>query len=109
MLPTFNVRGDWVLISKLHRLGRGVRVGDLVTCRHPCRADDRFIKRVLGMPGDFVAKDPADGSGDMLQVSVPCWRPRVRVRADSTGAGRTRVGRRRQRAALERIDASIQS
>lgn len=68
MLPTLNVRGDWVLISKLNKLGRGLRVGDLVSYKHPVEADIGVIKRVIGMPGDFVVKDPTDGSGDMLQV-----------------------------------------
>ncbi|KAI5854549.1 mitochondrial inner membrane protease subunit 1 [Tricharina praecox] len=69
MLPTINVSGDWVLISKFHTRGREVRVGDVVSFKHPHDGGDvRVVKRVIGLPGDFVVKDPSDGSGDMLQV-----------------------------------------
>ena len=69
MLPTFNSFGDAVLISKYHRRGRGVNVGDLVSFAHPVDAEQRAIKRVLGMPGDFVCRDTPGTSGKMLQVS----------------------------------------
>lgn len=77
MLPTINVSGDWIIVSKLHaRGGRGtgpgglaIRVGDLVSYAHPVDGPDvHVVKRVIGLPGDFVVVDPADGSGDMLQV-----------------------------------------
>ena len=69
MLPTINVEGDWVVISKLHARGRQVTVGDLVSFKHPHDGRDvGVIKRVIGLAGDFVVKDPSDGSGDMLQV-----------------------------------------
>lgn len=69
MLPTFNVTNDWILISKLHTLGRGCRVGDVVSYVHPVYGPKvSVIKRIIGMPGDFVVKDPTDGSNDMLQV-----------------------------------------
>lgn len=69
MLPTINIRNDWILISKLHVRGRGIRVGDLVSYSHPIDGPDvNVVKRVIGLPGDFVVKDPSDGSGEMLQV-----------------------------------------
>lgn len=80
MLPTINVSGDWIVVSKLHaRGGRGagpgglaIRVGDLVSYAHPVDGPDvHVVKRVVGLPGDFVVVDPTDGSGDMLQVCPP--------------------------------------
>lgn len=71
MLPTFNVSHDWILISKLHTLGRGCQVGDIVSYAHPVYGPKvSVIKRIIGMPGDFVLKDPTDGSNDMLQVGA---------------------------------------
>lgn len=71
MLPTMSVTGDWVFISKLHVYGRGVKPGDLVSYTHPIDGPGvHVIKRIIGMPGDFVVKDPTDGSDDMLQVRL---------------------------------------
>jgi inner membrane protease subunit 1 len=71
MLPTINVSGDWIVISKFHSRGRGIKVGDLVSYAHPIDGPDvNVVKRVIGLEGDFVVKDPSDGSGDMLQVCV---------------------------------------
>ncbi|KAK8189376.1 peptidase S24/S26A/S26B/S26C [Phyllosticta capitalensis] len=65
-LPTF---GTAVLISKQHRRGRNIEVGDLVSFDHPMKLGESAIKRVIGMPGDFVLRDtPEKGDGIMLQV-----------------------------------------
>ncbi|KAI5790137.1 peptidase S24/S26A/S26B/S26C [Geopyxis carbonaria] len=69
MLPTFAVSGDWVFTSKLHCYGRGCKVGDVVSYVHPLNGPGvNVMKRIIGMPGDFVVRDPTDGTGDMLQV-----------------------------------------
>jgi inner membrane protease subunit 1 len=69
MLPTFNSNGDWILISKYYRRGRGVQVGDIVSYAHPILEGEFAIKRVLGLPGDFVERDtPGVGKGQMIQV-----------------------------------------
>ena len=70
MLPTINVRDDWVFISKLNRRGRGIEVGDVVSLTHPMVPDMGVVKRVLGMPGDFVLRDTPGiaGEGRMIQV-----------------------------------------
>lgn len=75
MLPTLNVEGDWVVISKLHEKGRGVGVGDLVSYDHPVRQGTHAIKRIVAMPGDFVLRDtPGKGHGDMVQMPPNhCW------------------------------------
>ena len=80
MLPTLNVwseRGgfDRILLSYLHRRGRGIQVGDIVSFSHPVRRGNCVIKRVVGMPGDFVLRD-TPGLGDGTVVQVPeghCW------------------------------------
>lgn len=73
MLPTFEVMGEWILISKLHRLGRNVQVGDLVVYDIPIN-DTLGVKRVLGLPGDYVMTGtphcdrPPTGMERMVQV-----------------------------------------
>lgn len=61
MLPTLSAAGDGVCISARHRRGRGVRVGDCVDFEHPLVPGVRVIKRVVGMPGDFVEVPRAVG------------------------------------------------
>ncbi|KKK12367.1 putative mitochondrial inner membrane protease subunit 1, partial [Aspergillus ochraceoroseus] len=59
MYPTFNPRGDYLLISRVHRCGRGIAVGDVVRFYHPTFLGVHGAKRVIGMPGDFVCRDLA--------------------------------------------------
>ncbi|KAL4930868.1 putative mitochondrial inner membrane protease subunit 1 [Aspergillus undulatus] len=73
MYPTFSPRGDYLLISKLHKHGRGIEVGDVVRFWHPSFVGVYGAKRVLGMPGDFVCRDQALGTeagrtGEMIRV-----------------------------------------
>ncbi len=76
MLPTFEVLGEWLLVSKLHRFGRGISVGDVVAYNIPIN-EDVGVKRVLGLPGDYVLMDTPDGGGkgggggSMIQVRAP--------------------------------------
>ena len=75
MYPTFNTRGDWLLISRLHRNGKGVEVGDIVRFSHPSFIGVHAAKRVLGMPGDLVCRDLPFSTGageqpDIIQVSL---------------------------------------
>ncbi|KAF2226042.1 peptidase S24/S26A/S26B/S26C [Elsinoe ampelina] len=69
MVPNLAADGDPVIISKYYRHGRGVMVGDLVTFVHPVDETARALKRVMGMPGDFVMRDsPHVGRQVMIQV-----------------------------------------
>lgn len=69
MVPTLAASGDSVLISKYYRHGRDLKVGDIVSFKHPLREDIRASKRIIGMPGDFVLRDtPEKGQGMMIQV-----------------------------------------
>lgn len=77
MYPTFNPRGDWLLISRRHRNGKGIEVGDVVRFNHPSLFGVHGAKRVLGMPGDFVCYDKPYSTTvgeqpDMIQVSSCC-------------------------------------
>ncbi|KAI9803186.1 MAG: hypothetical protein M1825_001977 [Sarcosagium campestre] len=85
MLPTINVRDDWVLLSKLYARGRGIQVGDIVSFYHPMFPGVGAVKRVVGMPGDFVLRD-TPGSASDLMIQVPkghCW-----VLGDDMGSSR---------------------
>lgn len=69
MLPTFAFQDDWVIISKRYGRGRGIKVGDIVSFWIPIRPGVAGIKRVIGMPGDFVLMNtPGSGSDQMIQV-----------------------------------------
>ncbi|KAH8705400.1 putative mitochondrial inner membrane protease subunit 1 [Talaromyces proteolyticus] len=73
MYPTLNVRGDWLLTSRRYEHGKDIRVGDVVRYHHPSFLGVNGAKRVLGLPGDFVCKDPAfstdvGAENEMIQV-----------------------------------------
>jgi len=69
MLPTITAHGDAICVSKFYRRGKGVKVGDVVSFRHPMFPEFGAVKRVVGMPGDFVGRDsPGTGRGMMIQV-----------------------------------------
>ena len=73
MLPTFEVLGEWLVVSKRERFGRGLAVGDVVAYSIPIN-DEVGVKRVLGLPGDYVLMDTPDGAGggtgSMIQVCM---------------------------------------
>jgi inner membrane protease subunit 1 len=45
----------YILESHLHRRGRNIKVGDVITFTHPVIPSSKMSKRVVGMPGDFVS------------------------------------------------------
>jgi hypothetical protein len=69
MLPTFQVMGDWLLVDKLnYRRGKDIKVGDVIAFKSPYNRRDA-VKRVLGMPGDYVLMGtPGSGNDQMIQV-----------------------------------------
>lgn len=86
MIPTIAWDGDWIVLSKLHRYGKDVSVGDLISYKHPVRQGVTGVKRVVGMPGDFVIRDtpPETFAVDMdenqkrqcMMIQIPeghCW------------------------------------
>ncbi|KAK4137572.1 LexA/Signal peptidase, partial [Trichocladium antarcticum] len=83
MLPTFEVVGEWLVVSKRHRFGRNIGIGDVVAYSIPIN-DEVGVKRVLGLEGDYVLMDTPDGAGEgpltgwgpgsMIQVPKGhCW------------------------------------
>ncbi|WPG99305.1 LexA/Signal peptidase [Acrodontium crateriforme] len=74
MLPTIPSAGSYLLCSKYYRHGRGIGPGDVVSFRHPVHENEHAVKRVIGMPGDFVERDTPGTSGVMVQVPQGhCW------------------------------------
>lgn len=69
MLPNWDVWGDGAVSSRFYRRGKGIKVGDLVLFKVPT-APPRAIKRVAGLPGDYVlSHSPESGRDEMIQVS----------------------------------------
>ncbi|KAL0943748.1 mitochondrial inner membrane protease subunit [Colletotrichum truncatum] len=75
MLPTFDIQGDHIIIDRRYRFGRNIVVGDLVNYRIPIFRHSEGVKRVLGMPGDYVLVGSPDAhSHQMIQVPQGhCW------------------------------------
>jgi signal peptidase I len=69
MLPTLEVLGDNVLISRAYRRGKDIKVGDIVSFDSVVD-EGRVIKRVLGMPGDYVLRYTPGMKDTMLQVCI---------------------------------------
>jgi len=75
MLPTFEVIGDWLLVSKKYRRGKGIEVGDIVQFDSVVDAGAGVVKRVLGLEGDYVLRNtPGAKYDDMIQVSYVLFR-----------------------------------
>jgi inner membrane protease subunit 1 len=68
MLPTFEVKGDSVIISRYYRRGRNVKVGDVVQFDSVVEPGEGVIKRVLGLQGDYVMRDTPGSTDSMIQV-----------------------------------------
>lgn len=102
MLSTFHVYGDILVTNKHFRRGRDVKVGDVVSFKSVYEPGERVIKRVIGMPGDYVMMDtPGSGSDTMLQVSDPYGEVRSERWLIGIGAAGTLLGDRRQPPRLE--------
>jgi signal peptidase I len=69
MYPTLSYLTKYNILSKRHRLGRNLKVGDLVIAKHPSFSSHNAGKRVIGLPGDFVVRDPS-GSRTVGGMSV---------------------------------------
>ncbi len=57
MYPTLSSETKYNIVNKRHRLGRNLRVGDLIIIKHP-NMIAHAGKRVIGLQGDFVVRDP---------------------------------------------------
>ena len=72
-----------MIIDKTFSRGRGIKVGDVVDIQHPIVLGAGAIKRVMGMPGDFVVKDEGEGKGKRM-IQVRCL---VSGKLDRASAG----------------------
>lgn len=46
--------GEMMLVTKPEYLFGDPKLGDVVTCRYPGRGNAKFVKRVMGLPGDVI-------------------------------------------------------
>jgi mitochondrial inner membrane protease subunit 1 len=67
MLPTLQIHGDFCVVDKSYKNGRGISMGDLVVARKPTQPGSWVCKRITGMPGDVVLLDPSNESIDRLR------------------------------------------
>ncbi|KAJ1920258.1 IMP1 inner mitochondrial membrane peptidase-like [Tieghemiomyces parasiticus] len=58
MLPTIKAEGDYLVMNRDPKFRRDLRVGDIVQAVEPTSNSRRVCKRVCGLPGDMVRKDP---------------------------------------------------
>jgi mitochondrial inner membrane protease subunit 1 len=58
MYPTLPKDPSWSIISRRHSHGRNIALGDIVVFANPNFPGSRACKRVVGMPGDYVIRDP---------------------------------------------------
>src|SRR3954469_4061199 len=58
MFPTLPDKDSVTIYSRLHEHGRNVKVGDIVIAYSPLFLRQTIAKRVIGMPGDYVVRDP---------------------------------------------------
>ena len=58
MFPTLPDRESICVVSRLHKHGHDVKVGDIVLAYSPYYLRQTIAKRVIGMPGDYVVRDP---------------------------------------------------
>ena len=73
MVPTITVWGDWIYTSKRYARGNGIEFGDIVEFKHPMVPAAAIVKRVMGLPGDFVREDGGVGTGDRMIQVVQRW------------------------------------
>ncbi|KAK2773727.1 hypothetical protein FQN53_003964 [Emmonsiellopsis sp. PD_33] len=74
MYPTIPFSKSWLIVSKFHKHGKNVQVGDIVVARNPRVLHQQVAKRVLGMPGDYVLKETPSGDykeKDAEMIRVP--------------------------------------
>ncbi|KAI8926711.1 peptidase S24/S26A/S26B/S26C [Entophlyctis helioformis] len=68
MLPTFNIVGDFVLVERLSWRRRRLALGDVILSVSPHDPTRIVCKRILGLPGDVVCKDPLTYPHEWLTV-----------------------------------------
>lgn len=59
MYPTLAQERGIALVSRLHKYGNNIKVGDIIEAENPVFVNKQVGKRVIGMPGDYVIRDPS--------------------------------------------------
>jgi len=59
MYPTIPSGLSYNISSRRHKHGKNIQVGDLIVFKSPLFAEQESCKRVIGLPGDYVLRDPA--------------------------------------------------
>jgi len=77
MIPTFNPRGDIVLVDHISVATGLINVGDVVIARSVQNPRHVVCKRVLGMEGDYVEVAPPIKAGTSRRVKVRAGRKHV--------------------------------
>ena len=83
MLPTFNKKGDIVLLEHFSKFRRKIERGDVVVSKSPTNPRHTVCKRVLGMGGDIISVPTTGAMGGRKVVEVPpghLW-----LQGDNTG------------------------
>jgi signal peptidase I len=70
MMPTFNPRGDIVLVDHISVTTGLINVGDVVIARSVQNPRHVVCKRVLGMEGDYVEVVPPIKAGSNRRIKV---------------------------------------
>ncbi len=69
-MPTFNPRGDIVLVDHVSVTAGLIKVGDVVIARSVQNPRHVVCKRVLGMEGDYVEVAPPIQAGSSRRIKV---------------------------------------
>jgi inner membrane protease subunit 1 len=59
MYPTIPSHPSYNILSRRHKHGKNIQVGDIIVFKSPIFPGKRSCKRVIGMPGDYVLRDPS--------------------------------------------------
>lgn len=76
MLPTLNISNDICVVVRLnlmkdrisYTLFHKLDIGEVIVCKSPIDPTRSVVKRVLGLPGDVVIKDPLTG---LENIEIP--------------------------------------
>ena len=67
MLPTINARGDCLWVNRLFRFD-SLAVGDVIVCESPKNPNRHLVKRIAGLPGDTILRDPTSKKKEWVTV-----------------------------------------